>query len=171
MYPSEPQSAAVALMLSDRLCVGPPSSGATRSLVPPTMKPTDRPSGEKNGDPAPSVPEIGVEISLSWSRTQSRPLLGPGPTYTRRCPSGEIATRLPDWVTLLTAWSGGRKTLKRLTAGAGPGRSQPQAASAAAARRPANSPILTGSSRVFAAGAGAARAAVAAVRAVEPVPR
>src|SRR5690242_16784275 len=136
------------------------------------MYPTDRPSGEKNGEPAPSVPEMAMDVSLSWSRTQSRPLLlGPGPTYTSRSPSGEIATRLPEPVTVLSAWSGGRKTLNRLTVGAGPERSQPQAASPAATASAANRPILTESNRSLAFGSAAVRAAVAAVRATAPVPR
>ena len=146
------------------MSTGPPSSDTVRSFEPPTRNPTWRPSGEKNGVPAPSVPAIGVEVSWSCSRIQSRPPRSAGPTYTRRFPSGEIATRFPDCVTGWSACSGGRKRLNRLTAGTGAGRSQPHKAAAMASAAMPTSAKVRGSRRPFPALA--ATGATAAVRTV-----
>ena len=57
------------------------------------MKPTWRPSGEKNGLSPPSVPASGVGWTWPASLIQRRVVPSPFPTYTIRFPSGEMATR------------------------------------------------------------------------------
>ncbi len=79
-------------MLSLRVMAGPPPREITRTVLPPTRKPSDRPSGEKKGLVPPSVPPIGTGRSLSCSRSQIRPPPSPGPTYATRFPSAVMAT-------------------------------------------------------------------------------
>ena len=70
---------------------GPPASAATLiSALPgaPLMKPTRKPSGEKNGLKAPSVPISSTGSSWSRDRTKRRPV---SPTYTSFEPSGDAA--------------------------------------------------------------------------------
>src|SRR6185369_4743599 len=118
-------------MLSERVSGGPPSSERIRTVRPFRMKPSWRPSGEKNGLTTPSVPGIGVGRSLSWSRSQRRVPPSAGPMYTSLVPSGEIAMLLA--VGDGRSASPGRSSrLNRLTIGAGFGRNQPQSAAAVA---------------------------------------
>jgi hypothetical protein len=69
----------VALALSLSVTVGAPSSEAIATAVPFLMKPIRRPSGEKNGLEAPSLPAIGVALSWSSRRSQRRDAPLPGP--------------------------------------------------------------------------------------------
>src|SRR5213596_698508 len=89
-------------------------------------KPTRRPSGEKNGEVAPSVP--GTAMAWSWLRARIKSCERGPPMYASRDPSGEMARR-PDQAELgAIASVESIASMDRTTCFAGAGRSQPQIA-------------------------------------------
>src|SRR5437773_10114167 len=89
-------------------------------------KPTRRPSGEKNGEVAPSVP--GTAMAWSWLRARIRSCERGPPMYASRDPSGEMARRPDQAVLGAIASVESIASMDRTTCFAGAGRSQPQIA-------------------------------------------
>src|SRR6059036_3329492 len=89
-------------------------------------KPTLRPSGEKNGEVAPSVP--GTAIAWSWLRARIKSCDRGPPMYASRDPSGEMARRPDQAVLGAIASVESIASMDRTTCFAGTGRSQPQIA-------------------------------------------
>src|SRR5204863_2855455 len=89
-------------------------------------KPTRRPSGEKNGLVAPSVP--GTATAWSWLRARIRSCDRGPPMYASREPSGEMARRPDQAVLGASASVESIASMDRTTCFAGAGRSQPQIA-------------------------------------------
>src|SRR6266404_5726162 len=89
-------------------------------------KPTRRPSGEKKGEVAPSVP--GTAMAWSWLRARIKSCERGPPMYASRDPSGEMATRPDQGVLGAIASVESIASMDRTTCFAGAGRSQPQIA-------------------------------------------
>src|SRR5712692_309899 len=97
MVLSGPQSKPRLSAMSHNVCGDPPAS-ATFFTFWSATKASHSPSGENTGLSAPSVPGIGLAANSSSPRTYSCRRLSRPATYTRRRPSGEIAT-IPSAVT------------------------------------------------------------------------
>src|SRR6059036_1469190 len=89
-------------------------------------KPTLRPSGEKNGEVAPSVP--GTAMAWSWLRARIKSCERGPPMYASRDPSGEMARRPDQAVLGAIASVESIASTDRTTCFADAGRSQPQIA-------------------------------------------
>ena len=97
---------------SHRVCAGPPARAIFLSL-PCAKNPRFRPSGDQNGNVAPSVPGIGRASSESSGRTQRR--VGPPSSLTkaRLRPSGESIKKFrldfsgSDTLKRPESWAGG----------------------------------------------------------------
>src|SRR6185437_942753 len=99
---------------------GPPLTETTLTCAAPngpTMKPMDRPSRENDGEIACSVPGRGLPLTWSSGRNHSCGPPSPGPTYTRRLPSGDSAMEVPYWST--NSCPAGVVRPKRATCGGG----------------------------------------------------
>src|SRR6266487_452108 len=84
------------------------------------------PSGEKNGEVAPSVP--GTAMAWSWLRARIKSCERGPPMYASRDPSGEMARRPDQAVLGAIASVESIASMDRTTCFAGAGRSQPQIA-------------------------------------------